>query len=68
MCHTPFDATDRGSNLLFGELFSPFSNFKSHQKSIYFNQKIKKVLGRVSVGVGRAFVPIRWHTFNNFNI
>ncbi len=43
--------------------FSLFSNFKSHQKSIYFNtnegnnQKFEnKVMGRVRVGVERALL------------
>ncbi len=69
-------AIDQSSNPPFAELFSPFSNFKSHhiRKAFIFsknegnNQKVEsKVSGRVRVGVGRAFVPIRWHPFNNLN-
>ncbi len=44
---------------LLANFFSPFSNFKSHQKSIYFLIKMKeiiKVSGRVRVGVGRALL------------
>ncbi len=73
MCHTSFDAINPSSNPPFGELFfSPFSNHIRKAfifyKNLGNNQKVEnKVSGRVRVGVGRAFVPIRWHPFNNLN-
>ncbi len=73
--YSHFDAIDPGSNPPFGELFFlPFQISDHIRKAFIFNknegnnQKVEnKVSGRVRVGVGRAFVPIRWHPFNNLN-
>ncbi len=53
----------------------PFQSSYHIRKAFIFNKnkennrKVEnKILGRVRVGVGSAYiVPIRWHPFNNLN-
>lgn len=78
MCHSiPSDAMDLGSNLPFGELFFSLSfQTSNHIRKAFISNKIEennqivenKVLGRIRVGVGRAFFPNKVHPdFKNRN-